>query len=381
MKVAVVHDWLTTIGGAEKVLREILKLYPEADLFALIDFLSPQQRETLFHKKAKTTFLQGFPFIKRLYPYSLSFMPLAIESLDLSAYDLIISSSSCVAKGVLTAPHQLHICYCHSPMRYAWDMQSAYFEKKGFFKRVFSSYGLHKLRLWDVVSANRVDQFIANSDFVAKRIEKFYRRKAEVVHCGVDTDFFSFFEKKEEYYLTVSRLVSYKKVDLLVEAFSQMKDKKLLVIGQGPEYKKLLRNCPPNVTFLGYQSIEELRYYLQRAKAFVFAAREDFGIAPLEALSTGTAVIAFGEGGAKESLQGVGHFFDKQTPQAIREAVDSFKGQDPFLCRKRAEEFSLAQFGRKFKQRVDEEWKRHESTDNGRGKRNEIVAPIAQISS
>lgn len=340
MRVAVVHDWLTVFAGAEKVLEQILYLFPEADLFTVVDFLS---------KKSQTTFIQHLPFVKQLYRTYLPLMPIAIEQFDLSEYDLILSSSHAVAKGVITGPGQIHICYCHTPLRYAWEMQNAYLKGR---KSPVARYFLHKLRLWDVQSSQRVDHFIANSHFIAQRIEKCYRRTAEVIYPPVSIENFPLQEKKENYYLTASRLVSYKNVDLLVEAFRQLPDHQLFIIGQGPERKKLERNAPKNVTFLGHVSHDQLVAYMGRARAFLFAAIEDFGIAPLEAQCCGTPVIAYHKGGVVESLGETGIFFHRLTAETVADTLLAFEKSDPpapSTCRKNAQRFSVERFRTQFK--------------------------------
>lgn len=371
MKVAIVHDWLVKAGGAEKVLQDILSLYPKADLYSVINFMPKM--------KGKTTFIQKLPFAKKLYPFYLPLMPYAIESFDLSSYDLIISSSSSVAKGVIVGPNQVHICYCHSPMRYAWDLKDQYLQKSTVLKKCLAQLLLHKIRQWDVLSSFRVDAFIANSSFIAKRIEKIYRRKSDVIYPGVDTDFFSFFPEKEDYYITASRLVPYKRVDLIVEAFSKMPEKKLFVIGEGPVYKKIAKMKPPNVQMFGFQKSQALLYMMQRAKAFIFAAKEDFGIAPLEALSCGTPVIAYGEGGAKETLMGIGRFFYSQTSEAIVKAVLDFEKItiDPKKCRGHALAFSRKRFLDEFRRFIER--KIDESTDISRGQRDSSLALVEEI--
>ncbi len=344
MRVCVVHDWLTLYGGAERVLAEILSLFPKADLFAVVDYLSETDRHHLGGKKARTTFIQKLPFARTLYPNYLPLMPLAIEQLDLSGYDLVISSSSAVAKGVIIHPDQRHICYCYSPMRYAWDLQEQYLKGK---KKWLTRYLLHKMRLWDVSTSHSVDTFLTLSHFVARRIEKCYRREAQVIYPPVDVFDCTFQEKKEPFYVTASRLVPYKRIDCLVEAFRAMPGKTLFVIGEGPERKKLEKRAPPNVTFLGHLPRAELKSYLARASAFLYAAIEDFGIAPLEAQASGTPVIAYKKGGVVETLGLGGVFYEKQTAASICDAVDGYeKGVpiDPEVCRENALRFEPGRF-------------------------------------
>lgn len=334
MKVAIVHDWLVTYGGAERVLEQLLILYPEADLYSLIDDCPEEQRAFLGDRPVRTSYLQKVPFVRRYYRSFLTMMPLAIEQFDLSTYDLVISSSHTVAKGVLTGPDQLHVCLCYSPVRYAWDLQHQYLNEAGIvrgLKGFYARLALHKLRLWDYRTAAGVDNFIAISDHIARRIWKVYRRKSTVIYPPVDLHNFIPGEQKEDYYLTVSRMVPYKKVNLLAQAFSQMPDKKLVIIGDGPDYKKVQRSSGPNVELLGYRPFEDVISYIQRAKAFVFAALEDFGIVVLEAQACGTPVIAYGRGGALEIISDLdtaaptGLLFEQQSTSSIIAAVEKFE--------------------------------------------------------
>lgn len=292
-------------------------------------------------------------------------MPLAIEQLDLRKYDLVISNSHCVAKGVITGPNQLHISYVHSPIRYAWDLQQQYLEEanlqyglEGWIAKII----LHYMRLWDNRTANNVDYFISNSKYIAKRIQKCYRRTAEVIYPPVAVHDFTLCLQKEDYYLTASRMVPYKKIDLIVEAFSKMPDKKLVVIGDGPQFEKVKSKAKnfENIVLLGYQPFEVLKEKMQKAKAFVFAAEEDFGIVPVEAQACGTPVIAYGKGGALETVinydkeNPTGIFFKEQTADSIVNAVKIFEKNitlfKPENCRKNAERFSEARFRNEFKQ-------------------------------
>lgn len=331
MKIAIVHDWLNNVGGAEKCVQSFVHLYPEADVFSLIDFLSPQERKNILNEKSvKTSFIQSLPFAKSKYRQYLPLFPIAIEQLNVSEYDIILSSSHAVAKGVLSHASQLHICYCYTPMRYAWDLYFQYLRESGLnngLKGLFAKYFLHKMRLWDLQSAQRVDHFIAISHYIAKRIKKTYGRDSTVIYPPVDTEAFEVCSQKEDFYLTASRMVSYKKIDLIVEAFSKMPNKKLVVIGDGPDFAKIKSKAGTNVDLMGYQSFEVLKEYMQKAKAFVFAAEEDFGIAPIEAGACGTPVIAYGKGGVKETVvDGVtGIFFDTQTTMSLIEAIDKFE--------------------------------------------------------
>lgn len=357
MKVAIVHDWLVTIAGAEKVLAEIIALYPDADLFSMVDFLSDSQRTILSGKMATTSFIQSLPKARTKYRAYLPLMPLAVEQFDLSTYDLIISSSHAVAKGVITGPDQLHICYCHSPIRYAWDMQSQYLEEAGLAKGLKSWVArvlLHRIRNWDYRTANGVDHFISNSDYIARRINKVYRRSADTIYPNVAVEDFPLKSEKEDFYLAASRMVPYKKIDLIVRAFSKMPDKKLVVIGDGPQFEKVKQAAAPNITIMGYQPFEILRDHMQRAKAFVFAAEEDFGIIPVEAQACGTPVIAFSKGGVLETVVDgkTGVLFQEQTEKSIQAAVERFEQEfqfDPDAIRLHACSFSTERFKTQFK--------------------------------
>lgn len=336
MKYALVHEWLTpkATGGSELVVQEILK-HIDADLYALIDFESVNPNSYLYQRKIGTTFLQKFPLARNGVQKYLPFLPLAIEQLDLRQYDVILSSYHAVAKGVLTAPHQLHICYCHAPMRYAWDMTFDYLRDsvagQGI-PGIFTRYLLHRLRQWDVISANRVDYFIANSKHTARRIWRFYRRPAEVIYPPVEVDRFRFESQKQDFYLTVSRLVSYKKIALIVKAFNQL-GLPLVVIGSGSDLKQIQKIAQPNIQILGWQPNAVVEQYMAQAKAFVYAAYEDFGIAPVEAQACGTPVIAYGAGGTAETVrdlrqyktQGTGILFSEQTEPALIHAVNTFE--------------------------------------------------------
>lgn len=383
MRIAVVHDWLTVIGGGERLLSAILSLYPEADLFSVLDCLPESDRSWLLGKRAHTTFVQHLPFVKRFYRLYLPLMPYAIERLDLSSYDLVLSSSHAVAKGVISSPDQLHICYCHSPMRYAWDLQSAYGTPWGL--GWLSHYFLHKLRLWDVRTAHGVDAFIANSAFVARRILKCYRRPSRVIYGPLDTDFFSLHLEKEDFYVTASRFVPYKRVDLLIEAFRRMPKRRLVVLGTGPSFEALREGAPANVELLGHVSEEVLRFYLQRGRAFLYAGIEDFGLVMAEAQACGTPVIAFGKGGAREivrplgGLEPTGLFFEEQRPEALVEAIERFEAHeeriDPRVCHAHAQRFGKGRFLKEFAAFVEEQLERRPRLHT----LSELEAPLADL--
>lgn len=358
-KYAFVHEWLTpkATGGSELVVKEILQ-HIDADLYALIDFESTNPDSYLYGRQIGTTFLQIFPFARNGIQKYLPLLPFAIEQLDLRDYDIILSSSHAVAKGVITSPQQLHICYCHTPMRYAWELTFEYLNQskigKGF-PGVLTRYLLHQLRQWDVISANRVDYFIANSHHTAKRIWRCYRRAAKVIYPPVDIQRFSYHEEKEDFYVTVSRLVSYKKISLIIEAFNQLQ-LPLVIIGSGSQFWELKKQAKPNIQLLGSQPNAVVEAYLAKAKAFVYAACEDFGIALVEAQACGTPVIAYGAGGAKETVKdirvhpetGTGLLFSPQTPSALVEAVEAFEAKSnhfiPEKAYQQASQFSPQQF-------------------------------------
>jgi glycosyltransferase involved in cell wall biosynthesis len=377
VRIAIVHDWLTTYAGAERVLEQMLLCYPDADLFSLVDFLPPGQRDFIQNKRVTTSFIQRMPLARSKYRSYLPLMPLAIEQFDLSSYDLVISSSHAVAKGVITGPDQLHICMCYSPIRYAWDLQHQYLRESGLdrgMKGWLARCVLHKIRMWDQRTANGVDEFIAISGFIARRIHKVYRRDSTVIYPPVDVESFSLRQDKEDFYLTASRLVPYKRVDLIVEAFSRMPEKKLVVIGAGPEFSRIKASAGYNVDFLGYQSGEVLRDHMQRARAFVFAAEEDFGIAPLEAQACGTPVIAYGKGGALETIRGeesvepTGVFFGRQDVESLLAALRKFEKVlgviSPIYCRNNALRFSPPVFRERFRMFIDQELRLFENSQN-----------------
>lgn len=352
---ALVHEWLTpkATGGSELVVQEILQ-HLDADLYALIDFESVNPQSYLYGRSIGTTFLQHLPLARNGIQKYLPLLPLAIEQLDLRDYDLILSSSHAVAKGVLSSPQQLHICYCHTPMRYAWDLTFDYLARSRLGQGLagpLTRYILHRLRQWDVISANRVDYFIANSHHTARRIWRCYRRRAQVIYPPVNTDRFTFTFQKEDYYLTVSRLVSYKQVSLIVQAFNQL-GYPLVVIGDGPELPLIRQLAQPNIKVLGAQPNRVVEQYMAQAKAFVYAACEDFGIVLVEAQACGTPVIAYGRGGALETVidirqhpeKGTGLFFESPTVEALANAVETFsKFQhqfNPESCRLQAAQFT-----------------------------------------
>lgn len=363
MKIALIHDWYTEYAGAERVVEQMLKVIPEADLFSVVDFLPDDKKDFILNKKVNTTFIQKLPFAKKKFRNYLMLMPLAIEQLDLSSYDIIISSSHAVAKGVITGPDQIHICMCYSPIRYAWDMQNQYLRESNLetgIKSIITRYMLHKIRMWDYRTSNGVDQFIAISDFISRRIKKVYGRDSIVIYPPVDVKSFTLETKKEDFYLTVSRMVPYKRIDLIAEAFSlKLLDKKLVIIGDGSQMEMVKAVSASNVTLLGYQDNKTVKEYMQKAKAFIFAAEEDFGIAPLEAQACGTPVIAYKKGGAVETVidleneNPTGVFFKEQSIQSLSDSVNLFELNQnkitPENCRLNSERFSEEKFLENFR--------------------------------
>ncbi len=336
-----------TYGGAEKVLEEIYQLYP-SPIFTLM------QAAIFLDKPTVTSFLQKFPH--HLYRYYLPLLPWAIERFDLGDFNLILSSSHAVAKGIKKREDQLHICYCHTPMRYAWDLEDQYLDSLKFGQKFLARSVLRALRKWDRNSSSRVDHFVANSHYVADRIERCYGRKADVIYPPVSTDRFFVSTRKEDFYITISRLVPYKKVDLIVKAFGILNDKKLIVVGDGPEISRLKKMATPNVEFLGH--VGDIAPLLSLAKGFVFAAEEDFGIAPVEAAASGTPVLAFAKGGAAETVIAgkTGLFFDEQTVTSLVHGIKIFEKLefDPYLIKTHAERFNRDRFRREYKNFIEE---------------------------
>ena len=364
LKTAIVHDWFTGYAGSEKVVESLTNIWKDADIYVLFNFLNEEEQKIVVKNKIPiTSFLQRWGSVRRNHRRFLPIFPYVIEQFDLSKYDLVISSSHAVAKGVLTNSNQLHINYCHTPIRYAWDLTHQYLRESNLssgLKGVIAKAVLHYIRMWDVSASNRVDYFAANSKYIAKRINKIYKRDAEVIYPPVDTDKFLFETKKEDFYLTASRLVPYKRIDIIAEAFSKMPDKKLYVIGDGPDEKKIRSKLTSNIEFFGYLKREELKKYMQKAKAFIFAAEEDFGITMIEALSCGTPVIAYNKGGASETIleNETGILFDEQSPENIIDAVNKFEKLErkfnPESLNIYAKQFSRKIFEEKIKRFIDE---------------------------
>jgi glycosyltransferase involved in cell wall biosynthesis len=368
MRVAIVHEWLVTYAGSEKVLEVMLSMFPQADVFCLVDVMPEPLRGWLQGHRVQTSFLQGFPGVQHYHRKLLPLMPFAVEQLDVSGYDVVISNSHAVAKGVITGADQLHICYCYTPMRYAWDLQVQYLNESNLnagVKSLLARWMLHKCRIWDSRTADGVDHFVACSNYIARRILKTYRRDSTVIYPGVAVENFHLCDEKRDYYVTCSRIVPYKKINLIVEAFRKMPDRKLVVIGDGPQFGQLKTLTTPNVTLLGAQPHEVLHSYLQGARAFIFAAEEDFGIAPLEAQACGTPVLAYGKGGACETvIDGVtGYHFSEQTADSICAAVKRFESTPqlflPHSIRAHALKFSEDRFRQEFGKLVESEFELH----------------------
>jgi glycosyltransferase involved in cell wall biosynthesis len=372
MKVALVHDWLTRMRGGEKCLEILCELFPEATLYTLL-YKKGSVSDTISRMKIETSFIQKLPFSLNHYQKYLPLFPTAIEQFDLTGYDLVISSSHCVAKGVITQPETCHICYCHTPMRYAWEMYYAYFNKNTVNPLIRWSIPLfmNYLRAWDERSSDRVDFFVANSQNVRKRIKKHYRRDAEVIYPPVDTDYFSLSRSAGDYFLVSSALVPYKRIDLAVLAFNQL-NLPLLIIGEGAEKDRLQKLAKGNVKFMDWQTPAELKKYYSGCKALIFPGEEDFGIVPVEAQACGKPVIAFGKGGVTESVQGVypdqqfktdhtGIFFYPQTAEALMDAVRRFDSIrfDPERIRVNAIRFDRKIFKEKILEFIDRKLQEH----------------------
>jgi glycosyltransferase involved in cell wall biosynthesis len=382
MKTALIHDWLVGIGGGEKCLEAIYELFP-SPIYTLVKDETKIQEKRFSEAKIHTSFLQKLPKAKTAYRNYLPLFPLAIEQFNLTEQDLVISLSHAVAKGALTHSEQLHLCYCFTPMRYAWDLFHQYVQDLGAFRKLCAKLSLHSLRAWDVAASNRVDHFAAISHTISRRIQKIYRRESTVIYPPVATQNFSLSNQKEEYYLTASRLVPYKRIDLIVDTFAQMPEKKLLVIGDGPEMTKIKKKATKNIEILGYLPDTSYQDYLARAKAFIFAAEEDFGIIVVEAQASGVPVIAFGKGGSLETVieEKTGIFFPDQTVESLAVAIEDFERKqekfDPVQIKAHAELFNVERFKREFRTFVKEKLEEfHESRHPGRRERNPSLAHL-----
>jgi glycosyltransferase involved in cell wall biosynthesis len=371
MRVALVSDQLFCYGGAERVVEQIIALFPAIDLYALVDFIPQNQRGFLRGKAVETSFIQRLPLAAKYFRGYLPLWPAAVEAIPVKDYDVVISSHHSVSHGVITRPDQVHICYTHSPMRYAWDRQDDYFRgpNGGALSVAVKAQFLKRLRQWDVTAGQRPDRIISNSAFVASRVSKYYRRSSQVINPPVYVDEFQLNSCKEDYYLYSGRLVSYKRIDLLVEAFKELPGRRLIVAGDGPELARLKAAAPPNVTFIGYTSSKLQKILLSSAKAFLFAGVEDFGISPLEAQASGTPVIAFEAGGVRETIRGLDHqtptgvLFRDQNAAGLVAAIELFErvGTDisPSDCRANAVAFDPAHFRARFLSAVEGAVARH----------------------
>ncbi|MFL0249132.1 glycosyltransferase [Clostridium neuense] len=358
MNVALVHDWLTNMGGAERVIINFKEIYKDAPIYTTL--YNPDNLDNEFKNiDVRTSFLQSPKNLRRGHQMLLPFMPMAFESFDLNEYDIVLSSSSSCAKGVITNPDTMHVCYCHTPMRYAWEYYYEYANEWGLnkLKGKLLKYVMNYIRMWDRVSADRVDYFIANSENVAKRIWKHYRRESVVIHPPVRCNLFNISDTDEDYFLIVSRLVPYKRIDLAVQAFNEL-GLPLVVIGDGKDLNRLKAMAKDNIKFLGRQPDEVIKDYYSKCRAFIFPGEEDFGITPLEAQSSGRPVIAYGKGGALETVveQKTGVFFKQQTAEDLKDAVNRFQSLsfDKMCIRKHAEEFDEKIFEMKIRNFVNE---------------------------
>jgi hypothetical protein len=368
MKLALIHDWLVTFGGAEGLLGELVRCFPDAPVHVLVDFFSAEHHRRLGAQRITTSFVQQLPRADRDYWYYAPLMASAVERFDLRPYQLVLSSSHAFAKGVLVDPDQLHISYVHSPMRFVWDLQTYYLERFGWTrgaKKLAALAAFHYLRLWDARTAHGVDLMIANSKFVRRRILKTYRRRAHIVYPPIDTERFAYAAHKEDFYLAGSFMNPFKRVDLIVEAFRELPTRKLVVFGEGPQLEHCRAIATPNVEFVGRLSDDKLVRYLQAARAFLFAAPEDFGMLMAEAQSCGTPVIAYGKGGAAEIVrEQSGVLFGEQSVPALCDAVERFERDraiHPEHCRASALRFSAPLFRRQISRIVALSWERWQS--------------------
>ena len=356
IKKAVVHDWFAGYAGSERVVESITNIFPDVPVHVLFNLLTEKEQNIVTkNSKVITSFIQKLPGIKNNHRKYLPLFPYAVEQFDLSNYDLILTSSHAVAKGVLTNSNQLHICYCHTPIRYAWDLTHQYLKESNLNRGLFGLFAkiiLHYIRIWDASNVNRVDYFMANSNYIKKRIKKVYGKDSEVIYPPVDTEKFKCETQKDNYYLTASRLVPYKRIDLIAQAFTNMPDKKLIIVGDGPEEKKIKTHSGKNIEFVGYQHVEALVKYMQKAKAFIFAADEDFGIMVVEALSCGTPVIAFNKGGVMETIKNgeSGVLFNEQSVDSIIDAVKTFEKKENNF-----DSISLSNYAKQFDRKMFEE--------------------------
>lgn len=366
LRIAIVHEWFDSYAGSERVVEQLISLFPKADVFALVDFFPPSKRAILGNKTVKTSFIQRLPWARSGFRNYFPLFPLAVESHDLSAYDLVISSSHMVAKGVLVNQNQLHVSYCHSPCRYAWDLYHQYLREAGLkrgIKGFLAQYFLHRLRVWDQISTPRVHHFVANSGYIGKRISHVYGRKAQVVYPPVDTERFIPAGARGDYFFAASRLVPYKRMDVIVEAFRQRPNLKLIIVGSGPDEQNLRRRLSPNIEFRSEADASEFLKLMQDCRAFVFAAEEDFGITMAEAQAAGVPVIAYRRGGANEIVEDgkTGLLFAQQTPESLIETLDRFEETstqfDRNYIRQSAQRFSIEAFRMGMVDQLFEQWR------------------------
>lgn len=358
MKVAIVHEWLSVYGGSERVTEILHEIFPDAPIYCLV--YDNENMPKRFEKyDIRTTFIQKLPFAKKKYQNYLPLMPMAYEELDLIEYDLVISSSSACSKGIITRSDAIHICYCHTPTRYLWEFYYDYVRGMSKLKKVIISGFIHKLRMWDRLAADRVDFFVANSNYIAGRIKKYYRRDSKVIFPPVNTHKYNINTIDEEYYLVVSRLVPYKKIDIAIEAFNKM-GLPLVVIGDGSEKENLKKIAKNNIKILGRLTDEEIVEYYSKCKAFIFPGEEDFGITPVEAQASGRPVIAYGRGGALDTVleDKTGKFFYEQNANSLEEAVIEFEKSGVNYSKEEikdwAEKFSVDRFKCEIKKYIQE---------------------------
>lgn len=353
MKVAIVHELLVGYGGAERVLEDILKVYPDADVYTLI-YMPEKMPERFKGYKIHTTYFQKIPFASKLYKKMVPMMPGAWERLDLTEYDIVISSCNNCCKGIIVAPYATHICYCHTPPRYYWDMFYEYRNNSGKIMKLILPGLIHKMRMWDRLAADRVDYFVANSKFTAARIKKYYRREAKVIYPGVHINDYELVDKPDDYYLIVSRFVTYKRIDLAIKACNRLEKRLVIIGGRGEAEKELRQLAGATIEFKGHLSDEEMQEYYIHAKAFLFPGKEDFGITPVEAQSAGVPVLAFGEGGALETVVDgkTGIFFYEQTEEALIECIKTFEEKGVEYSRQQIREYSMKFSEERFRKEI-----------------------------
>lgn len=366
LKVAIVHEWFVNHAGSEKVVQELLEIFPDARLFALVDFLEGSKRNYLGGREVTTTFIQRLPFARSQFRSYFPLFPLAVESHDLREFDLIISSSHMVSKGILCRQDQLHISYCHSPCRFAWDLYHQYLDEAGLkkgLKGFLAQYFLHRLRIWDIISLNRVAHFVSNSDYIGRRIRHVYKREYQVVYPPVDTERFRCREQKGDYYFAAGRMVPYKKMDIILDSFRKMPDKKLVICVSGSDAEKISRSAGPNIEIRPDCPDDRFEELMAGARAFIFAAEEDFGITMAEALACGTPVIAFGKGGATEIIEHgkSGILFGNQLTEDLIRAVGDFESNgiqwDAGQIAESARRFSRQRFRKEMEELLKEKWR------------------------